>query len=169
MSDFGITDFYNAAQEREFARDFQFFVVQLGPFDKNDKLYIKTASLPGFTNSNQQVPFMGLDFNVPGSVKYDGSDAWEVTFWCDEALNIRNKAEAWMREIFNDQTSTGKYGVPVEAATMALLGKNMETIRTFEFKGIYPVSIGAIEYDKTGEGAPLEFNATFAYQWWREV
>jgi hypothetical protein len=168
MSEPTIQNFYSAAQKKEFARDFQFRVASLGPYAEDDLLYIKTATLPGMTLQNQQVPYMGLDFNVPGSVKYDGSDSWEVTFWCDEALNIRNKAEGWLREIFNDATSTGKYGVPVERATMMLLGKNLETIRTFTFFGIYLVTLGAIEYNKTGTGEPLEFSATLAYQYWRE-
>jgi hypothetical protein len=163
----GIQDFYAAAQEREFARDFQFRVVTLGPYDEKDLLYITTAVLPGKSVQNQVVPYMGLDFNVPGSVKYDASNAWQVTFKCDEGLNIRNKAEGWLKEIFNDETSSGKYGVPVEVATMQLLGKNMEAIRTYNFYGIYLQSIGAINYDKKGTGVPLDFQATFAYQFWR--
>ena len=163
----GIQDFYAAAQEREFARDFQFRVVTLGPYDEKDLLYIRTATLPGKSIQNQQVPYMGLDFNVPGSVKYDGSSSWQVTFLCDEGLNIRNKAEGWVKEIFNDETSSGKYGVPVEVATMQLLGKNMEAIRTYNFYGIYLQNIGDLNYDKKGTGQPLDFQATFAYQFWR--
>jgi len=88
-----IQDFYAAAQAQEFARDFQFRVRTLGPFVENDLLYVRTTTLPGKEIANQPVPFMGLEFNVPGAVKYTGSNAWEINFWCDEGLNIRNKAE----------------------------------------------------------------------------
>lgn len=162
-----IQDFYAAAQAQEFARDFQFRVRTLGPFVANDLLYVKTAVLPGKEITNQTVPFMGLEFNVPGSVKYTGSSAWELTFWCDEGLNIRNKMENWVKEIFDDETSTGKYGVPTEQATMDLLGKDLEPIRRYNFIGIYPVNLGPINYDLQGDGAPLDFTATFAYQYWR--
>jgi len=162
-----IQAFYNAAQKNEFARDFQFRVRVLGPFNEDDLLYIKTTTLPGKTISNQQVPFMGLEFNVPGTVKYDGSNAWNVTMWCDEALNIRNKMENWMKEIFDDQTSSGKYGVPVEVATMDLLGKDLKTIRKYNFYGIYPTTLAPLNYDLQGAGKPLDFQCTFAYQYWR--
>jgi len=164
-----IQDFYAAAQAKEFARDFQFRVRTLGPFTEDDLLYITTATLPGKQISNQAVPFMGLQFNVPGSVTYPGSDGWTVNFRCDEGINIRNKMENWIKEIFDDATSTGKYGVPVEEATMDLLGKNMETIRRYNFIGIYPVTLADMSYDIQGTGAPLAFDATFAYQFWRLV
>ncbi len=162
-----IQDFYAAAQAQEFARDFQFRVRTLGPFVENDLLYVRTTTLPGTEITNQTVPFMGLDFNVPGSRKYTGSNAWELSFWCDEGLNIRNKAENWIKEIFDDETATGKYGVPTEQASMDLLGKDLEAIRQYNFVGIYPVSIGPINYDLQGDGKPLDFPITFAYQYWR--
>ena len=162
-----IQGFYAAAQAQEFARDFQFRVRTLGPFVENDLLYVTTTNLPGKEISNQQVPFMGLNFNVPGSVAYTGSDAWDITFRCDEGLNIRNKIENWIQEIFNDENSTGKYGVPTEEASMDLLGKDLEPVRRYNFIGIYPKSLGAIDYDIQGNGEPRTFTATFAYQYWR--
>lgn len=162
-----IQGFYAAAQANEFARDFQFRVRTLGPFVENDLLYLTTAQLPGKEITNQPVPFMGLEFNVPGSVKYTGSAAWELTFWCDEGLNIRNKMENWIKEIFDDETATGKYGVPTEVASMDLLGKDLKPIRRYNFIGIYPVNLGPLAYDLKGDGKPLDFPATFAYQYWR--
>lgn len=162
-----IQEFYNTAQQKEFARDFQFRVVSLGPFDSTDLLYVQTANLPAKTVQNQTAPYMGLDFNIPGSVKYDGSAGWPVTFWCDEGLNIRNKMENYIKTIFDDSTSTGLYGVPTEVATMDLLGKNRETIRRYDFFGLYPVTVGEIGYDIKGAGAILTVTCTFAYQFWR--
>jgi hypothetical protein len=164
-----IQSFYNAAQEREFARKFQFKVVNLGPFDEKDLLYLQTAALPSKVIQNQAVSYFGLDFNVPGSVKYEGSNSWAVNFWCDEGINIRNKMENYVKTIFDDQTSTGLYGVPTEIATMALLGKNLETIRTYQFYGIYPVNTGTLEYDIQSAGEILTMTCTFAYQFWRLV
>lgn len=164
-----IQQFYAAAQQMEFARDFQFKVRSLGPFTDTDLLYLRTAVLPKKSISNKKVPYFGLDFNIPGTVKYDGSDGWEVEFWCDEAYNIRNKMESYISNIFNDETSTGKYGVPTEIATLDLLGKNLETLRRYQFIGAYPVSIGEITYATEGSGEPLKLKATFAYQYWRLV
>ena len=164
-----IQDFYAAAQKQEFARAFQFKVRSLGPFTEDDLLYVETAILPGKSISNIAVPYMGLDFNVPGTVKYTGSDSWAITFRCDEGTNIRNKMEAYISEIFNDETSTGKYGVPTEVATMDLLGKNMETLRRYQFMGLYPVSVGDLSYNIESNGDILKLDCTFAYQFWRLV
>jgi len=164
-----IQEFYNAAQKMEFARKFQFRIRSLGPFTSDDLLYVETAKLPSKEISNKTAPFMGLDFNIPGTVKFPGSSDWAIKFRCDEGLNIRNKMEAWTKEIFDEVSSTGKYGVPVEVATMDLLGKNLETLRRYEFVGLYPRIVGELDYDIQDDGEILRLDATFAYQYWRLV
>ena len=164
-----IQTFYQNAKANDFARDFQFRIVALGPFTESDLVYLTTAILPGKTISNQPVPYMGLDFNIPGSVKYDGSAAWQVTFRCDESLNIHTKMENWIKTIFDDQTSTGNYNTPREISSMDLLDKNFNATRRYNFIGMYPVTLGVINYDIKGAGTPLEFPCTFAYQYYRLV
>jgi hypothetical protein len=162
-----IQEFYAAAQEKEFARNFQFSVRTLGPFTEKDLLYVTTANLPGKAITNQAVPYFGLQFNVPGTVTYPGSDAWAVTFRCDEGQNIRQKMDNYIKEIFDDETSTGRYGVPVEQATFDLLGKDLQPLRRFVFSGLYPTTIGEISYNVTDGGTVLEVPLTFAYQYYR--
>lgn len=163
-----ILKFYETAKAKEFARDFQFRVVTLGPLTTDDIVYIRTGSLPGKSIENHQVPYMGLNFNVPGSTKYDGSDNWSVTFLADEAMNIRSKLEAWMSEIFSVETSSGKYGVPSEIATLDLLDKEFNAVRRYNLIGTYIKSIEALNYDIKGAGKPQEFNAVMAYQYWSQ-
>ena len=169
MAESGILKFYDVAKQKEFARDFQFRVVTLGPLTVDDLVYIRTATLPGKEITNQTVPYMGLDFNVPGSVKYTGSADWKVSFWADEAMNIRSKLNAWMTEIFDVNTSSGKYGVPSEEATLDLLDKEFKTVRRYNLVGVYLKSVDALEYKIEGTGAPQQFGASIAYQFWREV
>jgi len=166
----GIQDFYSKAIERDFARDFQFRILDLpvaGVTD-DDLIYVTTATLPGKSISNQPTPFMGLSFNVPGTVSYPGSDSWTLTFRCDEAHNIRNKLLDGVKRIFDDETSSGEYGVPDEVGSMVLVGKDLEPVRNYKFIGIYPVTVGDMSYDIQGTGAPLTFDCTFAYQFWRK-
>lgn len=165
----GILGFYDVAKQREFARDFQFRVVSLGPLTEADLIYLRTANIPAKEISNHPVPYMGLDFNVPGSVKYTGSDSWPVTFLHDEGANIRSKLEAWMSEIFSVETSTGKYGVPVEEGTIDLLDKEFKTVRRYNLVGIWLKNIEPIQYDIKGTGKPLEFNANISYHFWRQI
>lgn len=162
-----IQEFYNAAQRKEFARQFQFKVRTLGPFTEEDLLYVETATLPSKTIQNKPVPYYGLNFNVPGTVKYDNSDRWDVKFRCDEGINIRTKMENFVKEIFDDETSTGLYGVPIEEATMDLLGKDLEPVRRYTFIGLYPISTGTLSYDVKDDGTPLDLDLSFAYQYYR--
>lgn len=162
-----IQEFYNAAQKKEFARAFQFKVRTLGPFTEEDLLYVTTATLPDKAIQNKTVTYFGLDFNVPGTVKYPGSESWAVQFRCDEGINIRTKMENFTKEIFDDETSTGLYGVPIEEATMDLLGKDLEPVRRYTFVGLYPVSVGTLSYDVKDDGEPLTMDLTFAYQFYR--
>ena len=162
-----IQEFYNAAQRKEFARQFQFKVRTLGPFTEEDLLYVRTATLPSKTIQNKTIPYFGLDFNVPGTVKYDGSNNWAVNFHCDEGINIRTKMENFIKEIFDDETSTGLYGVPIEEATMDLLGKDLEPVRRYTFVGLYPISTGTIDYNIEDDGTPINIGMTFAYQYYR--
>jgi len=162
-----IQDFYAAVQEKEFARNFQFKVRTLGPFTEKDLLYVESTTLPGKTIQSQTVPFFGLDFNVPGTVKYDNSSAWTVNFRVDEGANIRQKMENYVKEIWDDETSTGKYGVPVEQATFDLLGKDLQPLRRYTFVGLYPVTVGELSYNVTDAGTILTMPAIFAYQYYR--
>ena len=163
-----ILNFYATAQEREFSRKFMFEVSLLGPLDEKDRIYIKTAKLPGRTVSNHNVQHMGVKFNLPGSVVYDGSDAWEVTFLCDEAHNIRRKILAWQDEVFNIQYSGTKYGTPrqMEAHIRLLQKDRTQEHDKYHLIGIYPTKVGEIEYTVADEGDVQEFSATFAYQFW---
>ena len=171
MSEYsGLADFYAVSQSQEFSRKYQFKIVTLGPLTSADLLYFTTATLPGKSVSNHPVPYMGVNFNIPGAVQYDGSAAWVVKFRADEAQNIRAKLLAWQDDIFSFKESGGKYGVPVETATVALLGKSpKETLRTYDLKGIWPQKVADLQYNITDKGAVQEFDVTFAYQYWEEV
>jgi hypothetical protein len=168
-----IQDFYRVAQQRDFARDFQLRILQLGDltFTEDDLLYIRTAALPGKEIANHAVPYMGLSFNVPGSVSYPGSDAWEVLFHVDAKYLIREKMEEWQRKVFDDATSTGDMTVPGtdRVVTLQLVDEQLSTVKLYQLFGVYTKTLGPINYDLQGNGAPREFTATLAYQYWRPV
>lgn len=169
MATNGMIGFYDAMKQRELARDFQFRVVTLGPLTEQDLVYLRTATKPGKELAIQQVPYMGLNFNVPGSVVYTGSDGWTVKFLADEAQNIHSKIEAWQSEIFDVETSTGKYGTPSEEATIDLLDKDFKTIRRYNLVGVTPRTLGPLNYDITSNGKPVDFDLTISYHFWRQV
>jgi hypothetical protein len=170
-----IQDFYRVAQERGFARDFMMRVRSLGQdtFVEDDFVYITTKQLPDRQISNQKVPYMGLNFNVPGTVDYVGSDGWEVKFYNDLKGVIRKKLEDWqIKSVFNDATSTGDLSLrgTDKVIQLDLIDESQNVLNTYKLYGVYIVNIGAVAgYDNAGAGKPLDFTAKLAYQYWRHV
>jgi hypothetical protein len=169
-SDQRITNFYLKAQNVDFARVFQFRIQKFGSALFNDQLvYLESATLPGRAIANIPVPFMGLQFNIPGTASYPGSDSWQVTFRCDASYNLRSLLEDATLNIFDDSTSTGAYWTPPGSQTIDinLIDKNFSTIRQYSLIGAYVVNTGEISYDIGDNGNIVKCQATIAYQYWR--
>ena len=166
-----ISDFYTSVQSNDFARQFQFRVIQLAniTFSESNLVYVETANLPGRTINNIAVPFMGLNFNVPGTASYPGSDAWSVTFRCDQNYNIRTALENATIATFDDSSSTGAYNIATPASNIILhlLGKDGNPIREYILVGAYVQSIGDIAYNLGDNGTIVTVPTTLAYQYWR--
>jgi hypothetical protein len=170
-----IQDFYTQAVAKDFARQFQFRIgtwsvadTPAGSFGLNDLVYLETATLPGRAINNIPVPFMGLNFNVPGTASYPGSDAWAVTFRCDSNYSLRNALETMSEQTFSVDTSQGNYGIKGTTSTLTLnlLGKDMNAKRVYKLVGVYLVSIGDTSYNLGDNGTVQTIPATLAYQYW---
>ena len=157
-----IQDFFRVAQERGFSRDFMMKVRAIGntSFDEDDFVYITTKSLPSRSITNQPVPYMGLNFNVPGTVTYPGSDAWNIVFRNDAKGLLRSKLEAWQtNEVFDDE----------KVIQLDLVNDKNVTLNTYRLYGAYIKDLGTIDYDQAGAGAPTTFTAVLAYHYWRHA
>ena len=169
----GIQDFYRVAQERDFTRDFQFRILDImdrgvSVCTQDDLVYAQTAQLPARAVANQTLPYMGLSFNIPGAATYTGSEGYAIQFRADGEHILRTIFENWQRDIFDDDTSTGTYRLYSNSTiTLGLLNQNLDVTRTYELVGCWPVTVGEIGFDTAGTGAPLNFTATLAYQYWR--
>ena len=174
-----ITDFYRVATTREFARDYNFRVLSISTggasdvtFDNDDLVYIKTASLPERSISNVTVPYMGLNFNIPGNATYPGSDAYSLAFYADSQSKIRQKFEQWSQDIFNDATSTGNYFAPKQTAIIDLvqLDNQMNKVGQYQLVGVSVRSVGPLNYNiSDGNGSTIEFVATISFHYWRKL
>lgn len=165
-----IQRFYTTATKNDFARVFQFRLLEFANVQLGDALiYVETASLPGRTINNITVPYMGLAFNVPGNASYPGSASYAVTFRCDQEYKLREVLEAATFNTFDDATSTGQYSTPGagNVLQMALLDKDMDYVRAYSMFGAYIVSLADAAYDIKDTGSVVSINATIAYQFWR--
>ena len=175
FSNQNINNFYTTAKTFDFARNNLFRVVQMsspgqGNFNlsESDLVYLTTASIPGRTINNVVVPFMGMNYNVPGTATYTNSANWNVTFRCNKEFDIRKKLDQWSLATFNDNTSEGKYQLAdcgsLKLAAFDTLGNAKYTL---DFTGVYCTQIGEMAFDTTATGAVVTLQATLAYQYWR--
>jgi hypothetical protein len=167
----GIQNFYNQIAVTDFARQNLFRITQLGPItsvQNYEGLYVTSTTIPSKAITNVPVPFMGLQFNVPGTVTYPGSDSWNVTFRLPANADIRSEFEAWMLGIFNDQTSTGAYNVPGPGSVvgLTLMDKSGAPVRIYNLYGVWVKQINEATLNLTTAGEIIEQQVTLAYQYW---
>jgi len=172
-----IQNFFTRAASKQFSRDFLFRVRQIDliggiRFDGEDDLvYARTASLPGRNIDNVNVNYFGQVFQVPGRATYANAEGYSIEFYHDENCELRTKMEAASRAVFNNETSTGAYGMPGEESIINLvqIDKNLNDVRNIELVGASIREIGDIEYSiAEGTGEVLNFSTTFAYHFYRD-
>jgi hypothetical protein len=168
-----IERFYSRATTRDFSRDFLFRVKELNIrsliMNDDDLVYVKAAQLPGRTITNVAVPYMGLNFNVPGGATYPGSDSYALNFYLDAKSRLRTRFEAASRELFDDEDSTGRYGTPNSQnfITLVQLDKKLNELREYKLVGASLRNINAIDYQiASGTGNTVEVGVTLAYHYY---
>ena len=173
-----IQNFYTQAQTKDFARDNLFRVLNINfgdgteiNFDEDDLIYATTAKLPGKDISTQAIPYMGLNFNIPGVAKYPGSDGYTITFRCDESYDLRNRFLQVLNDTFDDAESTGNYFMPTADSVidLALLDKELDRVSQFQLVGVAIKNVEELTYNVTSDGTVQEFNVTVTYHYFRQT
>ena len=173
-----IQDFYKVAQERDFSRDNQLRVLTIdaGPgfnveFDQDDLVYIKTDKMPIRNIQHSDASFMGLDFHIPGNVKYEGSESYGLTLFADQKFDLWSKFQQWSREIFDDADSTGNYFTPKAGATLTLVlvDNELKAVKKIKLVGVFIKNVGEVEYTIGNAGAVQEFSLTLSYHYWEDI
>ncbi len=173
-----IQGFYTQAQAKDFARNNLFRVLNINfgtgtevTFDETDLVYATTAALPGKSITNIPTAYMGLNFNVPGVVQYDNSEAYTITFRSDESYDLRNKFLQVVEDTFSDTDSTGNYFMPTSDAVIdiVLLDKELNRVAQYQLVGVAIKNVSAPSYDATSTGSIVEFDATISYHYFRQT
>ena len=171
-----ISAFYQNAINRDFARKNLFRILSINSgatnivFDPSDLVYITTTTVPKRGIHNVPTPFMGLQFNVPGTAHYPGSDSWAVEFRMPQDLGIRAKLEQWSRGTFDDQVTSGAYEVAnLGNVVLAIMGKDGNPLNVITLWGAYCTEIGDYALDITSQGEVVTQPVTLAYQFWTDT
>ena len=171
-----IQNFFSRAAEKQFARDFLFRVKQINiegvQLDGDtDLVYARSAQLPGRNIENKTVQYYGQQFNVPGRSVYPGSEAYSIEFYHDEDVDLRSKFEKASREVFDNVTSTGEFGLPGEESIINLdvIDKELAPVKSIELVGASIRDIAPIDHGiADGTGEILTFAVTFAYHFYND-
>jgi hypothetical protein len=172
-----IQDFYRVARARDFNRKNQLRILNIESgngfstsFTPDDLVYIRTGNIPTRNVQTSVAAFLGLDFNIPGNVKYSGSDAYTVTFFADQKLDLYSKFLNWTREIFDDVDSTGNYFTPKQSAsiTLAIVDTKLVPVKLFKLIGVVCKNVGQLSYTMDDAGTLQTFDTTFSYHYFEE-
>ena len=173
-----ITNFYQQGQARDFSRSNLFRVLNVNfglngggqALSENDLVYARTASLPARSITNIPVPYMGLNFNVPGVATYPGSDSYTINFYADEAQTLRQRFLDVSRATFDDATSSGNYFIPGQEAVIDLvqLDKQLNVVSQYQLVGVSIRDVAALAYDITSTGEVQNFDVTVAYHYYNQ-
>jgi hypothetical protein len=130
----------------------------------------RAARIPESKVGSIQVPYFGR------KVKYAGDrtfDPWTITVINDEDFQVRDNMEAWLSSI-NSHTGNLLSGSATQAqyksnATVTQYAKDGGIIRVYEFNGIFPTEVNAIDLDWDATDRLEEFQVTFDYDLWTIV
>lgn len=125
----------------------------------------KAAQLPSSQLGLIEVPYFGRKLKIAGDRTFD---SWTVTIINDEDFLIRNAMEQWNNSIqlYEQNVTALSSGAPSlykSQATVTQFGKSGETLRTYQFNGIFPRAISAIDLAWNTTDEIEEFQVQFEY------
>lgn len=129
---------------------------------------IKAASIPASNIGTIEVPYFGRKVKVAGDRTFE---EWTVTVINDEDFLVRNAMESWMNAINSHQENIREFGStsPEHYKSQAQITQFSKTgvpVRVYNFNGLYPTNISAIEVGWEQVDTIEEFTVTFNYDWW---
>ena len=151
-----------------------------GDISQDMRFLVKGAEIPAAVIGNIPVPFRGRVLPVAGDRTFD---PWTVTVINDAQFNIRDAMEQWSNLINDLQFDVGDIN-PADYQTKAEVfqlsrqsqgsggqsagkgGEIIQTLRTYNFEGIYPTEVSSIALDYGATDQIEEFQVTFNYLFW---
>lgn len=140
----------------------------LAPALINTPFFIEATRLPESQLGVIPVPYFGRTIKLAGDRKFND---WNVTVINDEDFKLRNAFEAWSSQLNTMRTNlrtpnTLRTMTYKPKARVTQYGKTGDTLRVYEFDGIFPAMISDIELNWGATDRIQRFNVTFAYDFW---
>ena len=126
--------------------------------------YLCTAtSIPGMALVEIPVPFRGRNLYIAGDRTID---TWTTTILNDTDFLIRNAFERWMNEInaMSDNSGLENPSDYMVDAFVYHLDRAGQVIKSYTFRGMWPLSVAAIELTAAEAGEVETFDVVHQYQ-----
>lgn len=125
----------------------------------------KAAQIPTSQLGLIEVPYFGRRIKMAGDRTFD---AWTVTIINDEDFLVRNAMEEWNNSInlYQQNVTALGSGAPSlykSQATVTQYGKAGETLRVYQFNGIFPQVISPIDLAWATQDEIEDFQVSFQY------
>ena len=134
---------------------------------KEFRFFCKSAQLPGSTLGVVSVPYFGREVKFAGNRTFAD---WTVTIINDEDFKIRNFFERWMNQINSHAGNTRALLTPESYTCDGVVlqyTKSGVPAENYQFVGMFPTDISAIDLDWGSNDAIEEFTVNFTYQFWQ--
>ena len=126
----------------------------------------KAASLPASTIGPIAVPFRGRVIQVAGDRTFA---EWTISVINDTDFHVRDAFERWMNEPLNTHVENiGDQRPASYKSQMKLeqLDKEGTVLKTYEFIGVWPASVGEITVSYEETDTIEQFDVTLQYDYW---
>ncbi len=125
----------------------------------------KTAQLPVSEMALVNVPFRGRQLKIAGDRTFQN---WTVTIINDTDFSVRDAMERWMNGINSHAANTGLSNPVDYEADLSVdqLDRNGDVLKTYNFRGCFPVNVGEIALSYETNDVVEEFTVEFAIQYW---
>ena len=125
----------------------------------------KAAQIPTSQLGLIEVPYFGRRIKMAGDRTFD---PWTVTIINDEDFLVRNAMEEWNNSInlYQQNVTALGSGAPSlykSQATVTQYGKAGETLRVYQFNGIFPQVVSPIDLAWATQDEIEDFQVSFQY------
>jgi hypothetical protein len=135
---------------------------------KKSLVLVKAANLPASTVGVIEVPFRGRTLKIAGDRTFE---PWTVTVMNDAKFQLRSYFELWISKIqyqnenYSDYTKISDYQTQ---ATVRQLGRQGDVLRSYEFQGVFPTNVSAIDLAWDSNDSIEEYTVEFQVQYWTQ-
>ena len=142
--------------------------VDRGAFIKTSFM-VQAAAIPEATLGVATVNYVGREVKFAGNRTFAN---WTATVINDEDFLIRDGMERWSNAINGLESNLRSTALATTAqyktnATVTQFSKTGDPLRTYNFVGIFPVSVGTIALEWGTNDAVETFDVEFSYDYWQ--